>query len=100
MMGEDLAATLSAYRDRIAHVQIADVPGRGAPGTGTLDFEPLFAQLAAQEYAGSVGLEYLPADPSDSSTSFGWLTREPKGRRAVWTEERGAQRRVTREDGA
>ena len=73
MMGEDLAATLSAYRDRIAHVQIADVPGRGAPGTGTLDFEPLFAQLAAQRYAGSVGLEYLPADPADSSTSFGWL---------------------------
>jgi hydroxypyruvate isomerase len=73
MMGEDLAATLSAYRDRIAHVQIADVPGRGAPGTGTLDFGPLFAQLAAQEYAGSVGLEYRPTDPADSSTSFGWL---------------------------
>jgi hydroxypyruvate isomerase len=48
-------------------------PGRGAPGTGTLDFEPLFAQLAAQGYAGSVGLEYLPLDPSDSSTSFSWL---------------------------
>jgi hydroxypyruvate isomerase len=73
MMGEDLPETLSAYRDRIAHVQVADVPGRGAPGTGTLDFEPLFGQLAAQGYAGSVGLEYLPADPTDSSTSFGWL---------------------------
>ena len=73
MMGEDLAVTLSAHRDRIAHVQVADVPGRGAPGTGTLDFEPLFAQLAAQGYAGSIGLEYLPADPADSSTSFGWL---------------------------
>ena len=73
MMGEDLAVTLSAHRDRIAHVQVADVPGRGAPGTGTLDFEPLFAQLAAQGYAGSVGLEYLPTDPADSSTSFGWL---------------------------
>jgi len=54
-------------------VQIADPPGRGAPGTGTLDFEPLFARLAAQGYAGSVGLEYLPLDPSDSSTSFSWL---------------------------
>ena len=72
-MGEDLPQTLSACRDRIGHVQIADPPGRGAPGTGTLDFEPLFAQLAAQGYAGSVGLEYLPLDPSDSSTSFGWL---------------------------
>jgi len=72
-MGEDVPHVLSAYRDRIGHVQIADPPGRGAPGTGTLDFEPLFAQLAAQGYAGSVGLEYFPVDPADSSTSFGWL---------------------------
>ena len=77
-MGEDVPEVLSAYRDRIAHVQIADPPGRGAPGTGTLDFEPLFAQLAAQGYAGSVGLEYHPLDPADSSTSFGWLS-EPMG---------------------
>jgi len=77
-MGEDVPEVLSAYRDRIAHVQIADPPGRGAPGTGTLDFEPLFAQLAAQGYAGSVGLEYHPLDPADSSTSFGWLS-EPRG---------------------
>jgi hydroxypyruvate isomerase len=52
---------------------IAEPAGRGAPGTGTLDFEPLFARLAALGYSGSVGLEYLALDPSDSSTSFGWL---------------------------
>ena len=73
MMGEDLRWVLSRHRDRILHVQIADAPGRGAPGTGTLDFDPLFAQLAAQGYAGWVGLEYLPADAADSSGSFGWL---------------------------
>ncbi|HEX6454399.1 MAG TPA: TIM barrel protein [Trebonia sp.] len=72
-MGEDLPATLAARRDQIAHVQVADVPGRGAPGTGTLDFEPLFKQLAGQAYTGSVGLEYLPSDPADSATSFEWL---------------------------
>jgi hydroxypyruvate isomerase len=72
-MGEDLPRVLSGYRERIAHVQIADPPGRGAPGTGTLDFEPLFALLAAQGYTGSVGLEYHPVDEADSSTSFGWL---------------------------
>jgi hydroxypyruvate isomerase len=72
-MGEDLPKTLSRYQDKIAHVQLADPPGRGAPGTGTLAFEPLFAQLAAQGYAGSVGLEYYPTDETDSSTSFGWL---------------------------
>jgi hydroxypyruvate isomerase len=71
-MGEDLPGALSRHRDQIAHVQIADVPGRGAPGTGTLDFEPLLWQLAAQGYPGSVGLEYQPTD-ADSRASFGWL---------------------------
>jgi hydroxypyruvate isomerase len=72
-MGEDVADVLSRHRDSILHVQVADPPGRGAPGTGTLDFEPLFRQLAEQGYAEWVGLEYEPADPADSATSFGWL---------------------------
>lgn len=72
-MGEDLRGTLGRYRDRIAHVQVADPPGRGAPGTGTIAFEPLFAQLAEQGYTGHVGLEYLPADPADSAASLCWL---------------------------
>ena len=72
-MGEDVADVLSRHRESILHVQVADPPGRGAPGTGTLDFEPLFRQLAAQGYEGRVGLEYVPADPADSASSFGWL---------------------------
>jgi hydroxypyruvate isomerase len=73
-MGEDVANGLSRHRDAIRHVQIADPPGRGAPGTGTLDFEPLFRQLEVEQgYDGWVGLEYLPSDPADSATSFGWL---------------------------
>ncbi len=72
-MGEDVADTLSRHRESILHVQVADPPGRGAPGTGTLAVEPLLAQLAAGGYRGWVGLEYLPCDPADSSTSFGWL---------------------------
>ena len=71
-MGENLPDVLARPADDIAHIQIADVPGRGAPGTGGLDFEALFGQLAAQGYPGWIGCEYKPADPSDSSTSFGW----------------------------
>jgi Hydroxypyruvate isomerase len=74
-MGEDLPATLAREAASIAHIQIADVPDRGAPGTGELDYEALFGQLAAQAYAGWIGCEYKPSDPADSSTSFGW--REP-----------------------
>ncbi|HEY3878105.1 MAG TPA: TIM barrel protein [Trebonia sp.] len=72
-MGEDVADVLSRHRESILHVQVADSPGRGAPGTGTLDFEPLLRQLSVQGYGGWVGLEYLPADSADSATSFGWL---------------------------
>jgi hydroxypyruvate isomerase len=72
-MGEDVADVLSRHRESILHVQVADVPGRGAPGTGCLDFEPLLKQLAGQEYGGWVGLEYVPSDRSDSASSFGWL---------------------------
>jgi hydroxypyruvate isomerase len=72
-MGEDVSDVLSRHRDAIAHVQVADPPGRGAPGTGTLDFEPLFRQLTDQGYDGWVGLEYVPTDPADSTSSFGWL---------------------------
>jgi hydroxypyruvate isomerase len=72
-MEEDVAHVLSACRDSILHVQVADPPGRGAPGTGTLDFEPLFSQLADQGYDQWVGLEYVPSDPARSATSFGWL---------------------------
>jgi hydroxypyruvate isomerase len=72
-MGEDVADVLDRDREAILHVQVADPPGRGAPGTGSLDFEPLFRQLAGQGYAGWVGLEYRPADPADSATSFCWL---------------------------
>jgi hydroxypyruvate isomerase len=72
-MSEDLSAVLARYANQIGHVQVADVPGRGAPGTGTLDFESLFAQLAGQGYAGWTGLEYGPADPTDTTKSFTWL---------------------------
>ena len=71
-MGEDLAGMLARHAGDIAHVQIADVPDRGAPGTGTLDYEALFRRLAAQGYAGWIGCEYKPSNPADSATSFGW----------------------------
>ena len=76
-MGEDLPGTLAREAASIAHIQVADVPDRGAPGTGELDCAALFGQLAAQGYAGWIGCEYKPSDPADSSTSFGW--REPHG---------------------
>lgn len=70
MMKEDLLAVAARHAGRIAHVQVADAPGRGAPGTGAVAFEPLFAQLAASGYGGWTGLEYVADGPAGP---FGWL---------------------------
>ncbi|MHB9758015.1 TIM barrel protein [Streptomyces sp. BYX5S] len=75
MNGEDLTAIITAYTDRTAHVQIADNPGRGAPGTGSLPLEELLDQLKKAGYEGYVGLEYKPGD-APSAEAFDWLPRE------------------------
>lgn len=70
--GEDLPQVIDTYADRTGHVQIADVPGRGAPGTGALDIPGLLDRLRSAGYDGWIGLEYKPDGPS--AASFGWLT--------------------------
>ncbi|MCQ8187818.1 hydroxypyruvate isomerase family protein [Streptomyces rugosispiralis] len=75
--GDDVAGAIATHADRIGHVQIADAPGRGAPGTGRLDLDGLLLRLQATGYAGWVGLEYKPEGPS--ADSFDWLPRERRG---------------------
>ena len=50
----------TTYADQIAHVQIADHPGRGEPGTGTLDLDRYLSDLEQSGYSGYVALEYNP----------------------------------------
>jgi hydroxypyruvate isomerase len=75
--GDDLDQAIGAYGDRVAHVQIADAPGRHEPGTGALDLDRHLDRLAAAGYRGWVGLEYVPSGAS--ADSFGWLPRERRG---------------------
>ena len=70
-MGEDLPEALSAHRARIAHVQIADDPGRHEPGTGAIDFAAAFETLDRLGYAGFVGCEYRPA--AGTEAGLGWM---------------------------
>ena len=58
--GDDLDAAIDAYAAEIAHVQIADAPGRGEPGTGELDLGRYLSRIAGAGYSGHVGLEYKP----------------------------------------
>jgi hydroxypyruvate isomerase len=71
-MGEDLAATVRNHGAEIAHVQLADDPGRGDPGTGAIDFQPLLGALDTLRYDGWIGLEYIPPD-GDTGASLGRL---------------------------
>ncbi len=73
--GDDIDAALVEYSDRIAHVQIADYPGRGEPGTGTLDLQRYLSTIEASGYSGYVGLEYIPT--TTTIDSLRWL-RQPK----------------------
>jgi hydroxypyruvate isomerase len=70
-MEGELTATLERYWDLVAHVQVADAPGRNQPGTGAIDFAELFAFLAGKGYDGFVGLEYRPLGDVDGS--LGWI---------------------------
>jgi hydroxypyruvate isomerase len=75
--GDDVAGVIAAHAGRVGHVQIADAPGRGAPGTGGLDLDGLLTALETSGYDGWVGLEYKAQGPS--ADSFDWLPRERRG---------------------
>lgn len=67
----ELAATLQKHLPRIAHVQLADNPGRNEPGTGEINYPYLFAHLDRIGYQGWVGCEYKPA--RGTKVGLGWL---------------------------
>src|SRR3954465_6667089 len=76
--GDDVEKVIADSTDRIAHVQIADAPGRGEPGTGTLPLDRQLGELEAARHRGWVALEYKPS--ASTSTSLDWL---PRSRRAA-----------------
>lgn len=71
IMQGDLWPTFERLRDRIAHVQVADNPGRNEPGTGEINYEFLLGRLDASGYAGFVGCEYRPR--AGTSEGLGWI---------------------------
>jgi hydroxypyruvate isomerase len=80
VMEGDLAHTLETRRDRIAHVQIADTPGRHEPGTGEINYPFLFEHLDRIGYQGWIGCEYRPLTTTEAG--LGWLRPYVKEGRA------------------
>lgn len=72
-MEGELIATMQKNLSRIAHIQLADNPGRNEPGTGEIHYDQVFAALDRMGYAGWVGCEYKPATTTEAG--LGWLDR-------------------------
>jgi hydroxypyruvate isomerase len=70
MMDEAIAPILAGRLDRVAHVHLADRPGRGEPGSGSLDWQDRLACLSQAGYDGFVGLEYRPSRPTRETLAF------------------------------
>ncbi|MGI8531759.1 MAG: TIM barrel protein, partial [Geodermatophilaceae bacterium] len=77
--GDEVDAVIERYADRIAHVQVADNPSRGEPGSRKLPLTRWLEKLTGQGYAGWVGLEYKPTG-GDTEQSLQWL---PPAQRAA-----------------
>ena len=71
MIGADPVAEYHRVLPRIAHIQVADMPGRHEPGSGTIDYGAVFAAIDASKYDGWVGAEYRP--PGSTSAGLGWM---------------------------
>ncbi|SDH36764.1 hydroxypyruvate isomerase family protein [Pseudomonas panipatensis] len=81
-MGLALEPCVRQLAGHIGHVQFADVPGRGEPGSGQLDFLPALRALREEGYSGWLGAEYRPA--AKATASLDWLPRWRQGLRESW----------------
>jgi hydroxypyruvate isomerase len=70
-MEGELATTMQKYLPRIAHIQLADNPGRHEPGTGEIHYPYLFRHLDAIGYRGWIGCEYKPK--TSTTEGLGWI---------------------------
>lgn len=69
----DVTKRMAALMPVIAHMQIADVPGRHEPGTGEIGWDYVFAQVDALGYKGWLGCEYRPA--GNTVAGLAWKDR-------------------------
>lgn len=70
-MEGELAATIKKHLPRIAHLQLADNPGRNEPGSGEINYSFLFDYIDRLGYSGWIGCEYKPA--TTTVDGLGWV---------------------------
>ena len=71
VMEGNLAETMEKNLGAIAHLQLADNPGRHEPGTGEINYDFLFRHIDRIGYRGWIGCEYKPAAATEAG--LGWV---------------------------
>ena len=74
-MEGELAASMQRHLPRIAHLQLADNPGRNEPGTGEINYAFLFQFIDKIGYTGWIGCEYKPATTTEAGLGWRSLAR-------------------------
>lgn len=67
----DIVKRVEKHLPIIAHMQVADVPGRNEPGTGEVNWPFVFSRIDALGYRGWIGCEYRPA--GETVAGLGWF---------------------------
>ncbi|MBE6829994.1 MAG: AP endonuclease [Ruminococcaceae bacterium] len=62
-----ICETLSKYIDSVGYIHIADAPGRGEPGTGTIHYRQVFQHLKKIGYDRTVGFELIPQNGTETA---------------------------------
>ena len=70
-MEGELANTIRNNLPMIRHIQLADNPGRGEPGTGEINYRYLFRLIDKLGYDGWIGCEYKPL--TTTIDGLGWI---------------------------
>ncbi len=70
-MEGELAGTIKTCWPHIAHLQLADNPGRHEPGSGEINYPFLFGLIDSLGYPGWIGCEYKPA--AGTRQGLAWL---------------------------
>ncbi len=71
VMQGDLIPTYTRLKDRIAHIQVADNPGRNEPGTGEINYPFVLGEIDRLGYDGWIGCEYKPKN--GTTAGLGWM---------------------------
>ena len=70
IMEGNLTRTIRDNLERIAHMQLADNPGRHEPGSGEINYPNLLRFIDEAGYQGWIGCEYVPDGDTEAGLSW------------------------------